>query len=205
MAYDFHSRCRFRIARICHRCKQHIPEGRGRHRHRYNHPGADRKSLLKQRIPRPPNVPLLMAFWSLVDGIWGVLQGSWGVLVCSIYDTCSIYLRMGVDLDRILSARGNTSEARALRMHNSGAVLMHPFLQSKYLDNTILQHATYVYVYIHAYMYVYIYTYINICIYVYMCTSHHLALAQFCVTSRANEVGWKLSHLASEDAEVESK
>ena len=32
-------------------------------------------------IPRPPNVPLLRAFWSLLDGIYGVLKGSWGVLV----------------------------------------------------------------------------------------------------------------------------
>ena len=32
-------------------------------------------------IPRPPNVPLLRAFWSLLDGIWGSLKGSWGVLV----------------------------------------------------------------------------------------------------------------------------
>ena len=26
--------------------------------------------------PRPPNVPLLRAFWSLLDGTWGVLKGS---------------------------------------------------------------------------------------------------------------------------------
>ena len=32
-------------------------------------------------LPRPPNVPLLRALWSLLDGIWGVLKGSWGVLV----------------------------------------------------------------------------------------------------------------------------
>ena len=30
---------------------------------------------------RPPNVPLLRALWSLLDGIWGVLKCSWGVLV----------------------------------------------------------------------------------------------------------------------------
>ena len=30
--------------------------------------------------PRPPNVPLLRAIGSLLDGIWGVLKGSWGVL-----------------------------------------------------------------------------------------------------------------------------
>ena len=30
--------------------------------------------------PRPPNVPLLRAIWSLLDGIWGLLKGSWGVL-----------------------------------------------------------------------------------------------------------------------------
>ena len=32
-------------------------------------------------FPRPPNVPLLRAIWSVLDGIWGVLKGSWGVLV----------------------------------------------------------------------------------------------------------------------------
>ena len=30
--------------------------------------------------PRPPNVPLLRALWSLLDGIWGISKGSWGVL-----------------------------------------------------------------------------------------------------------------------------
>ena len=30
--------------------------------------------------PRPPNVPLFRALWSLLDGIWGSLKGSWGVL-----------------------------------------------------------------------------------------------------------------------------
>ena len=30
--------------------------------------------------PRPPNVPLLRARWSLLDFIWGLLKGSWGVL-----------------------------------------------------------------------------------------------------------------------------
>ena len=32
-------------------------------------------------IPRPPNVPLLRALWSLLDGTWGLLKGSSGVLV----------------------------------------------------------------------------------------------------------------------------
>ena len=32
-------------------------------------------------LPRPPNVALLRALWSLLDGIWGVFKGSWGVLV----------------------------------------------------------------------------------------------------------------------------
>ena len=27
-------------------------------------------------VPTPPNVPLLRALWSLLDGIWGVLKGS---------------------------------------------------------------------------------------------------------------------------------
>ena len=30
--------------------------------------------------PRPSNVPLVRALWSLVEGIWGVEKGSWGVL-----------------------------------------------------------------------------------------------------------------------------
>ena len=29
--------------------------------------------------PRPPNVPLLRALWSLLDGIRGSLKASWGV------------------------------------------------------------------------------------------------------------------------------
>ena len=29
-------------------------------------------------LPRPPNVPLLRALWSLLDGIWGLLKGSLG-------------------------------------------------------------------------------------------------------------------------------
>ena len=33
------------------------------------------------QFPKRPNVPLLRAFWSLLDGIWGLLKGSWGVLV----------------------------------------------------------------------------------------------------------------------------
>ena len=33
------------------------------------------------KLPRPPNLPLLRALWSLLVGIWGVLKGSWGVLV----------------------------------------------------------------------------------------------------------------------------
>ena len=37
--------------------------------------------LLRCLIPRPPNVPLLRALWSLLVGIWGILKGSWGVLV----------------------------------------------------------------------------------------------------------------------------
>ena len=32
-------------------------------------------------VPTPPNVPLLKALWSLVDGFWGSLKGSGGVLV----------------------------------------------------------------------------------------------------------------------------
>ena len=32
-------------------------------------------------LPRPPNVPLLRALWSLLDSIRGVLKGSWGVVV----------------------------------------------------------------------------------------------------------------------------
>ena len=27
-----------------------------------------------------PNIPLIRALWSLLDGIWGLLKGSWGVL-----------------------------------------------------------------------------------------------------------------------------
>ena len=30
------------------------------------------------QVPRPSNVPLLRALWSLLVGIWGILKGSWG-------------------------------------------------------------------------------------------------------------------------------
>ena len=35
-------------------------------------------------ITGTPNVPLLRALWSLLDGIWGVLKGSWEVLVVEL-------------------------------------------------------------------------------------------------------------------------
>ena len=47
---------------------------------------AVRKSPEESKVPkyevypRPPNVPLLGALWSLLVGIWGILKGSWGVL-----------------------------------------------------------------------------------------------------------------------------
>ena len=34
--------------------------------------------VLFRGVPRPPNVALLGALWSLVDGIWGLFKGSWG-------------------------------------------------------------------------------------------------------------------------------
>ena len=37
----------------------------------------------KQDVPRPPNVPLLRALWSLFDGIRRVLKACWGVLADS--------------------------------------------------------------------------------------------------------------------------
>ena len=36
-------------------------------------------------LPRLPNVPLLRALWSLLDGIWGVLKGSWGCWYFCLY------------------------------------------------------------------------------------------------------------------------
>ena len=30
--------------------------------------------------PAPPNIALLRALWSLLDGTWGILNSSWGVL-----------------------------------------------------------------------------------------------------------------------------
>ena len=43
-------------------------------------PGPDLMSPRQETPPRPPNVPLLRALWSLLVGIWGFLKGSWGVL-----------------------------------------------------------------------------------------------------------------------------
>ena len=38
-------------------------------------------------LPTPPNIPLLRALWSVLDGTWGLLKGSWGVLVHSVIAT----------------------------------------------------------------------------------------------------------------------
>ena len=37
-------------------------------------------SLGCPHLPRPPNVALFRALWSLLVGIWGILKGSWGML-----------------------------------------------------------------------------------------------------------------------------
>ena len=37
-----------------------------------------------QKVARPANLPLLRAFWSLLDGLWGILKGSWEVLAAII-------------------------------------------------------------------------------------------------------------------------
>ena len=42
--------------------------------------------------PRPPNVPLLRALWSLLDGIWGFLKGSWGVLAYVVFSVMAWFL-----------------------------------------------------------------------------------------------------------------
>ena len=39
-------------------------------------------------VPRPPNVALLRALWSLLVGIWDILKGSWGVLVDPTITAC---------------------------------------------------------------------------------------------------------------------
>ena len=43
-----------------------------------------RKVSRSVSLPRPPNLPLLRAVWSLLVGIWGLLKGNWGVLVCEV-------------------------------------------------------------------------------------------------------------------------
>ena len=47
-------------------------------------------ALSVELLPRPPNVPLLRALWSLLDGIWGLLKGSWGVLVQPKHSTTQL-------------------------------------------------------------------------------------------------------------------
>ena len=47
-------------------------------------PGTKHPSPTHKLPPRPPNVPLSRALWSLSDGLWGVLKESWGVRVCVI-------------------------------------------------------------------------------------------------------------------------
>ena len=53
--------------------------GQGTEKHGLRREGADAARTCRQWLaPRPPNVPLLKALWSLLDGIWGVLKRSWG-------------------------------------------------------------------------------------------------------------------------------
>ena len=64
---------------------------------------AARKACRAFCIPRPqkyvnqwpflrlPNVALLMALWSLLDGIWGILKRSWGVPVGLVSKALSFY------------------------------------------------------------------------------------------------------------------
>ena len=49
-------------------------------------------------IPRPPNVPLLRALWSLLNGIWGVLKGSWGVHLMYIVSTHTLWAPKNLDI-----------------------------------------------------------------------------------------------------------
>ena len=41
---------------------------------------------IRSRAPRPPNVPLLRAFWSLLDDIWSISKASWGVLFALAFE-----------------------------------------------------------------------------------------------------------------------
>ena len=39
---------------------------------------SPRSPILGLFLPRPPNLPLLRALWSPLNGTWGFLQRSWG-------------------------------------------------------------------------------------------------------------------------------
>ena len=63
-----------------------------------------------ESLPTPPNVPLLRALRSLLDGIWGVLEGSWGVLVNIGYldplgSPSRIYWSPDLEMTAILAGR----------------------------------------------------------------------------------------------------
>ena len=45
-------------------------------------------SVLGRSLPRPPNVRLLRALWSLFIGIWGFLKGTLGLLVWVLHQMC---------------------------------------------------------------------------------------------------------------------
>ena len=61
-------------------------------------------------LPRPPNVPLLRAVWSLLDAIWGVLKGSWGVLVGSVFLTLILEFQCVQRCCRAFKSRGGGSK-----------------------------------------------------------------------------------------------
>ena len=62
-------------------CQQSSLDGRRRDEQSGSSRAHGHVSHGQNSLPRPPDVPLLRASWSLLDGIWGVLQDSWGVLV----------------------------------------------------------------------------------------------------------------------------
>ena len=67
--------------------------------------------------PRPPNVPLSRALWSLLDGSWGVLKGSWGVLDITYFGVSSLVTLLSWGC---LEPRGSRCDLGAPRLASAG-------------------------------------------------------------------------------------
>ena len=79
-------------------------------------------------LPRPPNVSLFRALWSLLDGMCGVLNGSWGVLVFSTEDAFHILVK------KLLLSCSDCLQSHGAASPTLVEVPLHPSPESNKLD-----------------------------------------------------------------------